>query len=233
MSSPAPTGLLPSEVAALRSAAGISTEDFATAFGVATNVVERWEAYGVATGPTALAIRLVAQTMDFEFPPPPVSDTNPCAICGAPAPDSVRAIAVCPACHRDPVHSMETVGYEATKSHNLVSNQTSYTLRLPAGRSMSYSGRFLSEGLGTMLTKLFKDEPQIGQQSWDDAVYVQWVEPGLDAISDPAARDLIQTLVTFGMVDVEPGSVSVQNAPSYGSFDNEILLLCGLLASRS
>lgn len=233
MASPPPTGLLPSEVVALRASAGVSAEEFATAFGVSENVVERWEKLGVPTGPTALAIRLVAESMSFDFPTPERDERVPCELCAAPSSEEFAGVRICPACHRDPVTSMEALGFQVTRSHNIVSNATTYTVTVPAGREFGWSGRFLSEGLGTLLTKIFKDEPQLGEKNWDDAVYVQWIEPSLDAIGDQHNRNLIQSLVEFGLVEVAPASVTVSNAPAYGSFDEEIILMCGLLTSRS
>ena len=233
MASPPPTGLLPSEVAAQRALAGVSPEQLASAFGVSENVVERWERLGVPTGPTALAIRLVADSMDFEFPSPERNEQAPCELCGAPSAESFADLNVCPACHRDPVTSMEQLGFVVTKSHNVVSNATNFNVHVPKGREFAWSGRFLSEGLGTLLTKIFKHEPQLGEKNWDDAVYVQWIEPSLDAIGDAHNQNLIRSLVEFGLVEVESEAVSVSNVTAYGSFDEEIILMCGLLASRS
>ena len=231
MSSPPPTGLLYTEVAALRAAAGVSVVDFAKAFGVAPNVVERWETLGVATGPTALAIRMVAQTMEFDFPAPVDRDKPECTICAGPSSHDYFGLPLCAPCNRAPVQTMAQLGYETQNHHNVLLHQSDYELHLPPGREIGFSGVFLSEGLGTLLAKMFKEEPQIGQKSWDDAVYVQWVEPGLDSITSGASRDLIKELVTFGLVGVGPKSISVQQVASHGFAEDEIYLLCGLLAS--
>lgn len=230
--SPTPTGLLASEVVSLRAAAGISIDEFAKALGVSPNVVERWEALGVPSGPTALAIRFVAQTMEFEFPVPTLSADPPCGICSAPAAEHFHGIPVCPSCHRHPAKSLEQLGFQATTSLNVVSQTASYELRLPTGVTMGFVGRFLSEGLGTTLAKMFTQEPQIGQKSWDDAVYVQFVEPALESITDLGTRELIQALVAFGLLDIDKPAISVTNVPFYGGFDDDVFLLCGLLAAR-
>lgn len=232
MSSPPPTGLLPSEVAALRRAAGVDVADFGRSFGVAPNVVERWEEFGVPTGPTALALRLVASSMDFEFPAPEALSGEQCSLCGAPATEVLHGLPLCPPCHRAPEASLGALGFVVQKSYNHVSNLASVQVELPAGKEMPFTGRFLSEGLGTMLTKLFKDEPQIGEPRWDDAVYVQWIEPGLQALDEEATRELVRALVFYGMLDVAPCTISVQQIPNWAGSDAEIVLLSGLLASR-
>lgn len=233
MSSPLPTGLMPHEIGALRVSAGVTPAAFAAAFGVDAESIDGWETFGVPTGPTALAIRLVAQSMDFDFPDAALSDDTPCVICATAASISFGELAVCQSCHRDPAASLVALGCEVTKTPNTVASDAVYEVHLPAGRQFRYSGRFLGEGLGTMLTKLFKNEPQLGERRWDDAVYVQWIEPDLDAIGGDVCRELIRALVAFGMVDISPTGISVQNVPAWGTFDGRIFLLCGLLASLS
>jgi hypothetical protein len=231
MAAPKPTGLLPREVTALRESSGADAQAFADAFGVSANVVERWESLGVPGGPTALAIRFVADSMEFEFPEQEADATTPCRVCGAPASQAIHGLHVCPPCFRDPVKSMEALGFDVTRSQNHVTGFRTIDVRLPSGKEMGFVGHFISEGLGTMLTKLFKNEPQLGDKSWDDAVYVQWIEPGLDALSSPGTREIIKTLVAYGMVEVYAGNIEVEYG-SAAAFDEEIVLLCGLLANE-
>lgn len=230
-SSTPPTALLPSEVTALRLASGIDAADFARALGVSPEVVDRWERFGIPTGPTALALRLVAESMKFDFPVPTLGSSH-CGICGEPASERFSEQAICPSCHRDPRTAMKALDYDIFISHNNETMQTSVQLRLPPSRAMRFTGRFLSEGLGTLLTKIYKDEPQFGDQSWDSAVYVQWIDPGLDALADDTTRDIIRALVAYGLVEVNLDSIRVTSTASFVSHDDEILLLSGLLASR-
>lgn len=227
-----PTGLLPSEVIALRHATSTSPHDFGRVFGVSGNVVERWETLGVPSGPTALALRLVAHQMEFEFPQAVADDGVECTICGAPAPEEVHGLPVCAFCHREPVQSMEGLGFSISSSENHISGYETIHTQLPEDRELAVTGRFMSEGLGTMMTKLFKEEPQLGNAAWDEAVYVHWIEPGLEALEDAGARDLLKSLVAYGVVDLDAHFIDVQYAPHWGSFQEEIILLSGLLSKR-
>ena len=230
---PQPIGLLPAQIRALREAAGVSEEDFGNGFGVSANVVGEWESLGVPSGPTALAIRFVADTMQFELTDPAAQTDPPCVVCGGPAADTYTSVAICGPCFRDPVKSLEARGYTFEQTTNPIARQADYVVHLPAGRAFAFRGRFVSEGLGTMLTKLFKEEPQLGEKQWDDAVYVQWVDPDLDAIGDGVSRELIRKLVVLGLVEVVSDAIHVQHVPSYGgATERVVVLLASIFAAR-
>jgi hypothetical protein len=217
----------------LRAFAGVSTEEFGEAFGVSPNIVERWETLGVSSGPTSLALRFVAREMDFEFPTPEPKPGTDCTICGAAAVEDVHGFAVCTSCHRDPVASMEAVGFEVTSTENHVAGTETIHIKLPAGRTLRLRGQFMSEGIGTMLAKLFKQEPEIGEPAFDDAVYIQDLDlDDVAELEDPAVQETLISLVAYGVAEIGGEFIDVQHALNWGEFDNEIILMSGLLASR-
>lgn len=225
-----PRGLMPAEIRALRKATGGDAGSFGDIFGVSPNIVSRWEELGVPSGPSALALRLVAREVAFDFPEPEANG-QACTICGGPATESVHELAVCASCYRDPVANMEALGYRLSRTEHASGSETLH-VGLPQGRALPLAGRFMGEGLGTMLTKMFKEEPQIGHDEWDDAVYVHWIEPGVEALSDADARTVLRSLVAYGVVDVTHDGIDIQHIPNFGPFDEEIILLSGLLANR-
>lgn len=228
-----PKGLLPFEVRSLRTFAGVSPPEFGEAFGVSENVVERWEKLGVSSGPTALALRFVADELEFDFPTPEEIPGKECTICGAAAVEEVHGFAVCTSCHRDPVASMEAVGFEVTRTENYVSATETIHVKLPAGRHLRLRGQFMSEGIGTMLAKLFKEEPEIGEPAFDDAVYIQDLDlDDVDELEDPSVQKTLISIVAYGVAEIGGAYIDVQHALNWGEFDNEIILMSGLLASR-
>lgn len=222
-------GLLPGEVKALRHVSGLDMEAFGDVLGVSPNVIERWEELGVPSGPTAVALRFIARDAGFEFPDHAPSELR-CTICGSAAQDTVHGLPVCRACHREPVESLEGLGYEVTRTENYATRTETLSLKFPEDAQAKLGGRFMSEGLGTMLTKLFKEEPQLGHPTFDDAVYVQWLSDAEDVLQDAAVRQLLANLVAFGVVEIESDHLEIDHVPNW--FEGDVILVAGLLAAR-
>jgi hypothetical protein len=120
-----------------------------------------------------------------------------------------------------------------TRTENYTSAAETIHVRLPFGRQLRLRGQFLSEGIGTMLAKLFKEEPEIGEPVFDDAVYIQDLDADdIGELEDPSVQAILISLVAYGVVEIGGEYVDVQHALNWGEFDQEIILMAGLLSSH-
>lgn len=195
-------GLHPDQVVALREATGLSSDGFAQLFGTDVDLILRWEGEGVSSGPHATAVRAVAAAIDFDFPE--ISGAHSaCTICDSPSFHFVCDLPVCRSCFLTPIESMLEVGFEVEQQKNS-SERTLVEITAPKTWDVTLPpSTFGPEDWGTAVKKLRYDEPQVGHASFDEEVFIGFIEDDVVArLEDPVLRRLIAELVEHGELEM-------------------------------
>lgn len=124
--------------------------------------------------------------------------------------------------------SSTEVGGEQISSSTQKSTQL--TLKLP--HEAPINATFSAEGIGHKVVKIFKREVQVGDPSFDDAVYIQTDTPEKTAhmLQSPDIRALIKALLAHGPVTIG-GSTVTLTVPGHveGEDESAVRLINALL----
>lgn len=123
--------------------------------------------------------------------------------------------------------STEVDGEVVTSSTH---KSTQLTLKLP--QDAPIQATFSTEGLQHKVVKIFKREVQVGDPSFDDAVYIQTETPEKTAhmLQSPDVRTLIKGLLIHGPVTISGNTVTL-TVPGHveGEDESAVRLLNALL----
>ena len=157
------------------------------------------------------------------------ASTRPCWICGSESNIwSHVAARTCDACQANPVERLGTAGF--TISTGEKHPYRTVDVQAPAHKAPSIRLTFGPEGFGTMFTKLFKKELQVGQQQFDDEVYLQRADEGdLTVLQGYEVGELMKTLVKTCTVDVENAKATALVMDREAKLEEVALLTASLL----
>lgn len=144
-----------------------------------------------------------------------MTEASPCDVCATPETSDVFGIPLCVECQRDPSRAKGlrvTIKHEETKQIEQISVEEVHVLRIelaPAEPS-SVSAKFVTEHAGHKLVKLLREEYQVGDDRFDDAIYIRDEHrPATEQLlAREGAREAILALVgRNGTVRVDAGTI--------------------------
>ncbi len=227
----APTGLHPQQIRSLRDHNALSQAEFGQLFGIAAHQVDHWEAEGLSTGPSAVAVRAVAHAWGFELP---VIDGGgaACVICSSDGYHAVFGLSVCRSCYLTPRNSMRDIGY-VVRVEDEMGDHADLEVKAPPGRAISLPpAAFGPEDWKTAVRKLRIVEHQTGFSDFDDLVFIEYIEDATrERMTDERIRHLIADLVPHGELQLIGDAARLHLFRRNARPLNELVLRLGLLMS--
>lgn len=168
-----------------------------------------------------------------------MSEASRCDVCAAPETSDVFGIPLCAECERDP---NRVDGLHVTIDHKETQELVQITvdqvhdvhIELAPAEPLSVSASFVSEHGGHKLVKIFREEYQVGDDRFDDAIYIRDEHRSAtqELLAREGAREAILQLVDKGgTVRVEAGTV-VFKVREHGRMDLRAYVRAAFALSR-
>lgn len=168
-----------------------------------------------------------------------MSEASACDVCATPETSDVFGVPLCAECERDPsrVDGLTvTIAHDESQEIEQISVSDFHDLRieLAPAKSSSVCASFVTEHGGHQIVKIFKEEYQVGDARFDDAIYIRCENrPATEKLlAREGAREAILALVAKdGAVQVDSGTI-VFKVRERGNIDTASYVRAALALSR-